>query len=604
MYAQVYTQTFKQGIKQLKKYNLTYLDTSSFNNISESEKKFFLFQSKLIKTGKIDSLLIVNKKKNKRNLIIQLILEGDFQLFKNHNDSLAFNLYNQGLNNALAIKDTVFINESIKKIVAQLYKNRKSKNTLLSYLDILKNYLYDLNEKTYYNYYYYTIQANITRKENVTILKQKLQEADSLDNDYLKAKFHQMIALQYQYFLTKLDSSLYHNQKALTFINKKDYNYFRNELFGINMNIAILYQLQKNYIKSNDYLTRASNVKIPRYRYLEKIKLNNLFSKNYSHLNNYKSAYYYQNLSKKYADSLNEYNKAIAFNDINTKYQTEKKEKENIELKAKRKQDKLILLIGAIFVLFGGIVTYLNLKNSKRKRLLAEQQKELEKQKNLTLLKEQEINTINAMIDGQEKERVRIAEDLHDNIGSVLATLKLHFENLKLNREKEHFNQEELYSKTEKLIDETYLKVRSIAHAKNAGVIANKGLLIAIKLMAEKISDANRITIEVLDFGLDKRLENSLEIAVFRIVQELTTNIIKHADATHATINISQFDNNLNIIIEDNGRGFNMNTIELKNGMGLNSIQTRIEHLKGTFEVDSTIGKGTSIIIDIPIINT
>ena len=231
---------------------------------------------------------------------------------------------------------------------------------------------------------------------------------------------------------------------------------------------------------------------------------------------------------------------------------------------------------------------------------MAEQLKELEKQKNLTLLKEQEITTINAMVEGQEKERIRIAEDLHDNIGSVLATLKLHFENLKLNREKKHFNQEELYNKTEKLIDETYLKVRSIAHAKNAGVIANQGLLVAIKIMAEKISSANKLKIEIVDFGLDKRIDTNTEITTFRIIQELVTNIIKHAEATDASINISLFEDNLNIIIEDNGKGFNSQEINYENSMGIGSIKKRIEHLKGTFQIDSAINRGTSIIINIP----
>ena len=204
------------------------------------------------------------------------------------------------------------------------------------------------------------------------------------------------------------------------------------------------------------------------------------------------------------------------------------------------------------------------------------------------------------MIDGQEKERTKIAEDLHDNIGSVLATLKLHFENLKLNREKKHFNQEELYNKTEALIDETYQKVRHIAHAKNAGVIANQGLLVAVKIMAEKASIANKIAIEVIDYGLDKRIDNNTELTVFRIIQELTTNIIKHADASEATINLSLYDKNLNVIIEDNGKGFNPNNVTESNGMGLNSIQKRVEHFGGDFEIDSTLGKGTSIIINIP----
>ena len=252
-------------------------------------------------------------------------------------------------------------------------------------------------------------------------------------------------------------------------------------------------------------------------------------------------------------------------------------------------------------ILFGSTIGYLFLKNSKRKIKLAEQQNELEYQKNLTLLKEQELTSINAMVHGQEKERKRIAEDLHDNLGSVLATLKLHFENLKINREKKKIDQNQLFDKTENLIDEAYLKVRRIAHAKNAGVIGNQGLLIAVQMMAEKISSAEKLKIEVIDFGLDKRIENSLEITIFRIIQELVTNIIKHAEANNTTINISQFNNHLSIIIEDDGKGFNINKLDLKNGMGIRSIKTRVQHLKGTFEVDSTIGKGTSTIITIPI---
>ncbi|QNM86295.1 sensor histidine kinase [Polaribacter pectinis] len=294
--------------------------------------------------------------------------------------------------------------------------------------------------------------------------------------------------------------------------------------------------------------------------------------------------------------------------DLETKYQTEKKEKENLQLKqdnleaeAKRVKNRNLLIGSLLFILLAGTIGILSLKNSKRKRKLAEQEKELETQKNLTLLKEQELTTINAMVDGQEKERKRIAEDLHDNLGSVLATLKLHFENLQINKEKKKINQDELFNKTESLIDEAYLKVRSIAHAKNAGVIANQGLLTAVKMMAEKISSADSIKIEVIDFGLDKRLENSLETTVFRIIQELITNIIKHAEAKNATINISLYDKNLNIIIEDDGKGFEVKKVNLKGGMGISSIKTRIEHLKGTFEIDSIKGKGASVIINIPI---
>jgi signal transduction histidine kinase len=204
------------------------------------------------------------------------------------------------------------------------------------------------------------------------------------------------------------------------------------------------------------------------------------------------------------------------------------------------------------------------------------------------------------MIEGQEKERKRIAEDLHDDLGSVLTTLKLHFENFKVNKTKKKFSEEELIDKTEDLLDEAYTKVRSIAHAKNSGVIANQGLLLAIENMAEKVSSSKKLAIDVIDHGLENRLENSLELAIFRIVQELITNIIKHAEAKQATIHLTNHESTLNIMVEDDGKGFDVNNIS-KKGMGIHSIDKRIEHLDGTMTIESEINKGTTIILDIPI---
>lgn len=267
------------------------------------------------------------------------------------------------------------------------------------------------------------------------------------------------------------------------------------------------------------------------------------------------------------------------------------------ELKIEMKNRQFEYITFGVFLV---LITLFLLNNSRKKRLIAVQEKELEIQKNLTLLKEQEIGIINAMIEGQEKERQQVAEDLHDNLGSAIATLKLHFENLKLSLSKKKIDKEALFTKTEDLIEEAYQKVRSIAHVKNSGVIANKGLLVAIQLMAQKVSAANSIDIEVVHFGLEKHLENSLEISLFRMVQELTTNIIKHASASHATINITQDKQGITLLVEDNGVGMDTSKITTTHGMGLHSIETRVEHLGGQFTIDSTPTKGTTIIIQIP----
>ncbi|TSE09096.1 sensor histidine kinase [Aquimarina algiphila] len=241
-------------------------------------------------------------------------------------------------------------------------------------------------------------------------------------------------------------------------------------------------------------------------------------------------------------------------------------------------------------------------KNTRRKQRIAEQERQIEIQKTEKLLKDQELTAIDAMISGQEKERQRLANELHDNLGSTLATVKLHFQHLTKNRNNSKIeNLEELYAKTDHLLEEAYQKVRTIAHEKNSGVMANQGLLPAIKKFAKKASNGDALQIVVQDYGLEERLDNALEISIFRMIQELITNIIKHANATEVHISLTNHDSLLNIIIEDNGKGFDTKVISQKDGMGLRTIEKRIEHLEGTFEIDSTIGKGTNIIINIPI---
>ena len=119
--------------------------------------------------------------------------------------------------------------------------------------------------------------------------------------------------------------------------------------------------------------------------------------------------------------------------------------------------------------------------------------------------------------------------------------------------------------------------------------------------MANNASSINGLEIEVEDYGLSEKIEASLEISIFRVIQELVTNIIKHAKATEATISITQHEEMLSIIIEDNGIGFDVRKEIHNDGIGLSSIEKRIEHLEGTLEIDSTPEKGTNILIDIPL---
>lgn len=323
-------------------------------------------------------------------------------------------------------------------------------------------------------------------------------------------------------------------------------------------------------------------------------------AQNNSGLKNYKLAYDDYVESVRLRDLLEVKENTLESSRLERELQTAQKEKQILEEQALKKRNQNIAIgLGSSLVLLT-IIGSLLYRNTKRKQRIAEQEKELQIQKTTTVLKEQEINTINAMVEGQEKERLRIARDLHDNLGGTLAAVKMHIGNLQLNLETSK-NPKELLDKANELISEAYTNVRTIAHERNSGVIAKQGLLPAIQKLASTISSSGGLHIEVNDFGLEERLSNHLEITIFRIIQELVTNVIKHANASDLQISLTQHEKELNIVIEDNGNGFVVGKLQEKEGMGLGSIERRVEHLEGTMLVDSTLGKGTNIIIDIPL---
>lgn len=579
-------------------------------NIEEGELKNQLSDYfNLIHNG--DSLAyssIYNNSSDYRVNVISLLNKGLELYYKKGDEIEAFKVLKKSLNIADNHNDRILICETSKAILEmyERFSNALYDKSFSYFLGIHKENAYDDLELKFNKYYEFSINLryNYEKEDLVKGLFLNIKNLIKKDAPYflrLKNKltisgYHFRISQDY----TRGISSL---QDAEKIIGSKS-NYLINEKKqSIAILHAVLLYLSKKPKDALDILKgiKSSDNSDFIFKIQEKYKYYWLYRISREHS---KSAIDSLRFKNKFLelDILINHDKSLrSVSELETKYQTAEKEKQILLEQQKKRENRNLFFGSLIFILLGSIIAFFMIKSSRRKRLIAEQEKALETQKNLTLLKEQEITTINAMVEGQEKERKRVAEDLHDNLGSALATLKLHFDNLRINKKKQKVDQDALFDKTENLIDEAYLKVRSIAHAKNAGVIANKGLLVAVQMMAEKISSANKITIEVVHFGLDTPLENSLEIAVFRMIQELTTNILKHAHGSQATINISRHHNTLNIIVEDNGIGFDINKIDLQNGMGLHSIKTRVAHIKGELIIDSTPSKGTTIIVNVPI---
>lgn len=252
-----------------------------------------------------------------------------------------------------------------------------------------------------------------------------------------------------------------------------------------------------------------------------------------------------------------------------------------------------VLLLIILFITY----RYFKMKGRANRELMLRKD-QVNQQKTLDLMKDQEISTIKSYMEGQEKERSRIAGDLHDRLGSLLSTVKLHFSSLEENVDPGKEARESFHYALQ-LLDDSVDEVRSVSRNLTTGVLTQFGLFAAVESMKEAINSARKIKMHIIRSGTEMRLDVDVEINLFRIIQELVTNVIRHAHTDEIFVQFVGNDNRLNIIIEDHGIGFNMKNIESE-GIGLSNMKDRVESIGGVFSIDSVVGEGTTIIIDIP----
>jgi signal transduction histidine kinase len=133
------------------------------------------------------------------------------------------------------------------------------------------------------------------------------------------------------------------------------------------------------------------------------------------------------------------------------------------------------------------------------------------------------------------------------------------------------------------------------------GTLLKLGLVAALEDMCDKISKTNNLQIEFHAFDLQDRLDEAVEITIYRMVQETLNNIIKHAKAEEVIVQLSKQDDSISITVEDDGIGFNVSQARAKGGMGMRNLDSRVKYLDGKLDIVSEQGKGTSIIIELPI---
>lgn len=206
-----------------------------------------------------------------------------------------------------------------------------------------------------------------------------------------------------------------------------------------------------------------------------------------------------------------------------------------------------------------------------------------------------EITRLNATINGEERERIRIAQELHDGIGGLLAISTINFEQVKNDL---YLENEGNFSEGLKLLKEASVELRKTAHNIMPEILLQKGLVEAVKYFCERMAGNNSINISFQTVGTIKKFNKEFELLLYRITQELLHNILKHSKATEALVQICFHEEGLDLTVEDNGIGMPAERRSFSSGMGLQSIQDRIKAINGHMEIKSEPGHGTGIYIE------
>jgi two-component system NarL family sensor kinase len=383
------------------------------------------------------------------------------------------------------------------------------------------------------------------------------------------------------------DSAIYYNNMAFEIRQKQN---DKKGMATSYSNAGNIYLLQKKYAQAFDSYNKAIAM-------AKEIDFKEPIIESYNGLSNYyeqtgnpKEALAYFKKYKQENDSVFNTDITEKLSSIQTKYETAKKQQVINEQKYQLEK-KQYWLYGSIGLLF--LLSLLGFSYYKRNKLKQEKRLQLE------VMKQQDLAT-KAVLEAEEKERQRIARDLHDGVGQVMSAAKM---NLSAFENELSFKDEEQklsFEKVINLVDEGCKEVRNVSHQMMPNALLKAGLASAIKEFIDKI-DSRILKVNLYSEGLNERLDNNVEIVLYRVIQECVNNVIKHSGANQLDISLIKDTDGISATIEDNGKGFNTTEKAKFEGIGLKNIQLRIEFLKGTVDFDSAAGKGTLVAIHVPV---
>jgi len=415
-------------------------------------------------------------------------------------------------------------------------------------------------------------------------------EADNIDNIDILFGYY-LVSAQVFKLLNQPDSAFYFFQKSYEVSAKQNYSYGKAEA---QLQMGAVAIIQKKYKDAEKYLLAG-------IKEAETINYYGILDEGYKYLSdvyaargNYKSAYEYFQKYKEVNDSVTSMESRKYGKELEKKYETEKKDAQLLIQKAQiQRKNTLnyILIGGAVFVLLISLLTY---RNYRQKQKLQQQRiNELETEKQLTATE--------AVLKGEEQERTRLAKDLHDGLGGMMSGIKYSLQTMKKNLIMTPENQQ-AFERSMDMLDSSIREMRRVAHNMMPEALAKFGLDTALKDFCNDVNGSSSLHVNYQSIGIDGiNIEQSNAISIYRIVQELINNIMKHAAAKSAIVQVTKTNGTISVTVEDDGKGFDTTILEGVRGIGWTNIRSRVEYLKGKVDVQSETGKGTSVHIELNI---
>lgn len=429
-------------------------------------------------------------------------------------------------------------------------------------------------------------QAKATYQEALDMLKK------SGDNRYLGQVYNGLAAVANEEgnYQTALD----YYQRAFEVSQSTN-----NQVLFVSTRIqqsTLLVQLGR-WQEAEHYLQEALKIAEAENMRLDLEKIYGQLVKLYAQQNQYQKAYQYTQQLMAIRDTLYDQDRAKLIAEMQTKFETQQKEQENqllaaenqitaLELKqAKRKNREQIYLSGGLGVLLilGGAVGY----NRYRLRM---QKRHTEEQK----------HWFQAVVEAEDKERKRIAMELHDGLGQILSTARLNVQCLDTTVKQAEPEEQSNYNTALKLIDDSCEEVRNISHNLMPGALTKMGLEAALNDLTNQVNRARQVELKT-EIDLEKgSLTEAQEIMIYRIIQELINNSLKHSEASQIQLTIAEDAGQLKVTVKDNGKGTHIARLKESAGIGWKNLNSRITLLNGHLTVNTAPGKGTAYHIQVP----